>query len=100
MIRDYQARGLPVMFVGDGINDGPALAVSSVGAAGTDVALETADMALTHDDISRLPWVIGLSRRMLGIIKLNIAFGIGFNALAVAASGMGWLSPIAGGDHP
>ena len=66
-----------------------------MGAAGTDVALETADVALVHDDIAKLPWVIGLSRRMLGIIKLNIAFGIGFNAAAVLASGLGWLSPIA-----
>ncbi|MCF8031936.1 MAG: cation-translocating P-type ATPase [Desulfarculaceae bacterium] len=99
VIQEYQARDLPVMYVGDGINDAPALAVSSVGvamgAAGTDVALETADVALTHDDLARLPWVIGLSRRMLAIIKINIAFGVGFNALAVVASGLGWLSPIA-----
>ena len=99
VIKQYQARDLPVMFVGDGINDGPALATARVGvamgAAGTDVALETADIALTHDDISRLPWLIGLSRRMIGIIKINIAFGLIFNAFAVLASGMGLLTPIA-----
>ena len=98
IIKTYQSKNLPVMFIGDGINDAPALATSQIGvamgAAGTDVALETADIALTHDDISKLPWLIRLSRRMLRIIKVNIVFGLTFNAIAVIAGGMGWLTPI------
>ena len=98
VIKQYQARNLPVMFVGDGINDAPALASSQIGVAmgvaGTDVALETADVALTHDDISTLPWLIRLSRRMLTIIKANIVFGLLFTIIAVIAGGMGWLTPI------
>jgi Cd2+/Zn2+-exporting ATPase len=98
IIKQYQSKKLPVMFIGDGINDGPALASAHVGvamgAAGTDVALETADIALTHDDISRLPWLVRLSQRMLKIIKVNMVFGLLFNAGAVVASGMGWLTPI------
>jgi len=100
VITKIQDQGAGVIFVGDGINDAPALAVAdtgiAMGAKGTEVALETADIALMGDDISKLPFLVSLSRRMLFIIKINIAFGLVFNLVAVLASGGGFLTPIMG----
>lgn len=97
-VKACKAKGYRVAVIGDGVNDAPALAAGDIsiamGAAGSEVAIHSATIALMNNDLRRLPFLVRISRMARAIINQNFLFGIAFVVVVLTAGALGYLTPI------